>query len=442
MPLETGLEPKTVPKYIREWELYKNFCKREGWQKIPGKDQPFVITVIKQYLQWRSNRNNIRSLTGIKSKIKHCGICHGHILPTSRTDAPSPLRYQVKLITQHIGKCQRRMKKKKGLSTEIKRSLALGRIAVGILLSAYGATSLKGWTRLKKCTRHWLSMCVTMHSGAMRYKLLRKLRKGRSLRWSTIDRTYRMASDWHKMRRKGSFSVSFPSQPQYKALKYDIYSPSGQVQRQVTAATILQWHTSTRKSDGMLFSPTGERTPTRQQFQQWIRESFREILVGDPEEIESMIQAMTPHSWRAGLAGDLDREGVARRVIMKRGRWNDEKVMEQYARDALGQRLTSIRYNRVTDDSSIHKRAMNKAPPPPDISSDSSDGEVDISSTNAVNSKGNKLDTFEKNLRKRTKRTRALSTKSKRTGSKRRRRVPGETQQRTHQPTPGHHTRA
>ena len=107
-----------------------------------------------------------------------------------------------------------------------------------------------------------------------------------------------------------------------------------------------------------MFSPTGVKCPTQAEFQAWLRLSFKTLLQGPRAEVQALVNAITPHSFRAGLASDLEREGVPRRVIMKRGRWNSAKAMEQYARDGLAQRLRSCSFNKIDVDREIHVQAM------------------------------------------------------------------------------------
>ena len=71
LPLHTGLEEKSVDKYVTEWSKYTKFCVDKGLVDIPGRDCSFSMRVMRDFLDWR---NNIRSIAGIKSKLKHCGI--------------------------------------------------------------------------------------------------------------------------------------------------------------------------------------------------------------------------------------------------------------------------------------------------------------------------------------------------------------------------------
>ena len=71
----------------------------------------------------------------------------------------------------------------------------------------------------------------------------------------------------------------------------------------------------------------------------------------------ALLLAMTPHSWRAGLASDLARANVRPGVICKAGRWSSKRAMQQYIRDSLAQRLSSYAYNPIV------RRTVGKARP-------------------------------------------------------------------------------
>ena len=154
IPLGTGLEPTTVPAYLKEWKNYIKFCESRGVRRIPGRDRQWTIQGVTQYLIWRSKTNNIRSLKGIRSKIKHCALCYGFLLSTAPGEGPTELQKQVELVMNEISKRLKREAKRKGESTDPKRSLALGRVAVGMLFSAFGASSYEKFEKLESETRH------------------------------------------------------------------------------------------------------------------------------------------------------------------------------------------------------------------------------------------------------------------------------------------------
>ena len=117
-----------------------------------------------------------------------------------------------------------------------------------------------------------------------------------------------------------------------------------------TAADVLGWRVkqvgSARAS--RLFSPPGADAPRRSDLQCFMRWSFRSLLTMDRGELEALVEAMTPHGWRAGVAGDMHREGVRPKLIMRTGRWRSKRAMEQYVRDGLAQRLSQPTYRAIT----------------------------------------------------------------------------------------------
>ena len=50
MPLGTGLEEKTLAKYEKEWCMYVQFCIRNGWKRVPGRDREWSIKTVGPYL--------------------------------------------------------------------------------------------------------------------------------------------------------------------------------------------------------------------------------------------------------------------------------------------------------------------------------------------------------------------------------------------------------
>ena len=343
-----GLEPKSKKAYRDEWNLYLRFCQRSSIRRVPGRDVRWSFAVVRDYLQWRSRRVNVRTLHGIKSKLKHGGLCWGYVLPNAKGEEPAALRLQLALVHRAIGKRQARECKAAGTTTDPKRSLALGRVAIGLLFSAYGATTRAGFRKLDVATRHWLVICVAMHTGCMRFKLLKKLCKADALRWSQADQTYRLASDWRKMKRGGAFTVPFPLRPAFRAMRYSGYSRRGKRTDAFTAAHVLRWHVEERGSmRGNLFAPMGNVKVSRRSFQVWLRESFGRLLVGKKQEMAALVASITPHSFRAGMASDLERDQVPRLHIKKVGRWQSDRAMEQYARDGLAQRLRKLTFRSL-----------------------------------------------------------------------------------------------
>ena len=172
LPLGCGVEPGTAPKYVKEWELYISFVRKHFGSRVPGRDRAWRIDVVAQYLQWRSRRCNSRTLEQVKSKIKHCGLCYSHLLPTAKGEGPAIKRLQLAMVSKAIRKRLKAALKAAGKPTGPKRSLALGRVAMGMLFSAYGATSYDAFAALPMIIACWLTVCVAMGTGCMRFFLV------------------------------------------------------------------------------------------------------------------------------------------------------------------------------------------------------------------------------------------------------------------------------
>lgn len=347
LPIGYGLEPETAQKYRKEWDMYIRFCNGRGIRAVPGRDKPWKIKIVRPYLEWRALTNNARSLTQIKCMLKHCGICYNNLLPTAAMEHPACLRIQLSLITRQVGKQAKKRMAAVGKSTAPKQSLALGKIAISLLFSAYRATTRKGFKACGRKTRHWLAMCIAMHTGCMRFELMRQLRKSGSFRWSQPDQCWRAKSDWHKMKRQSNeYAVEFPQKPVHAAMVYHQFANDGSVQLSFTAAQVLRWQMDIENSEWAcdLFAPTDL---TSAGFKKWIRVSFSALLVEDQTEVRALVEAMTPHSFRAGMASDLERENVPRSRIKRIGRWHSDRAMEKYFRDGLAQRLCRIRFQSI-----------------------------------------------------------------------------------------------
>ena len=85
------------------------------------------------------------------------------------------------------------------------------------------------------------------------------------------------------------------------------------------------------------------------------------LLKGTATEVKAMVEAITPHSFRAGMASDLEREDVPRMVIKKMGRWNSARAMEQYMRDGLAQRLSKIEFWNIASKRGRIRRILKKS---------------------------------------------------------------------------------
>lgn len=75
-PIGTGLEPDSGPKYRREWRRYVDFCYDSDIRRVPGRDRDWSFKPLRRFVLFRARTNKVRSIRGILSKIKHCGLCY------------------------------------------------------------------------------------------------------------------------------------------------------------------------------------------------------------------------------------------------------------------------------------------------------------------------------------------------------------------------------
>ena len=143
--------------------------------------------------------------------------------------------------------------------------------------------------------------------------------------------------------------MPFPSEPSMPAMSYPVFDEHGKEVGSFTAADVLSWRASAVGSSRgrRLFGSRGCGAPIRGIFQSFLRESFKRLLKGPVDEVSALVSAITPHSFRAGMASDLHRMGVPVKAIMKIGRWESERAMAQYIRDGLAQRLTSAKFSSL-----------------------------------------------------------------------------------------------
>ena len=143
--------------------------------------------------------------------------------------------------------------------------------------------------------------------------------------------------------------MPFPAKPQLSPMVYPAFNEQGKRIGSFTAADVLRWQIDIEGSNKRrhIWAPMGDKKPTRIELQTFIRESFRQLLKTNDKELEALVGSMTPHSFRAGMAGDLDRAGYPISVNMRIGRWESERAAKLYIRDGLAQRIQQIRFRRI-----------------------------------------------------------------------------------------------
>ena len=122
----------------------------------------------------------------------------------------------------------------------------------------------------------------------------------------------------------------------------------------ITAADILRWHFKILQEEGeqLVFQPVKGQSPTRQNRKTWLQETLLAALPLDETDAREMVKDVTPHAWRAGLAGDLMTAEVAWNMIAMWCRWHSMRAMRMYAsRPALHTARTSKRFRLIRSQS-------------------------------------------------------------------------------------------
>ena len=231
------------------------------------------------------------------------------------------------------------------------RCAPLGRNAVSLLLSAFRVTGRSSFLRLSRQNRHHIVAMVMQHSTGMRFDhfparayLLRQF----LVNDDTGDIS--LTTDWHRYSGRRRYRLRFPMSPKRRSRWYSVYAPSGEFVTHLAAATIMSWHFAQLRAsrEQTVFAPDEEDKPSRASRQAWLRRSLRSALPTNETRAIAMIEDVTPHSFRPGLAGDLLAEGASLEEIGLECRWQGRRIVRMYAeRMSLGAARVSTRFRVI-----------------------------------------------------------------------------------------------
>jgi hypothetical protein len=278
------------------------------------------------------------------SKLKSGGVRYGYVLPTQRHEQPSVLYHLVQRMLKELMKA--RIAAVGPANSAPRRATAVGNAAIGILLSALGITSLTGLQTAGRRVGTYAAITASLHTQAMRHG---QYRSGRLTRAHLATDRHRgevvITSDWRKYPIQDSldsYQLRFPFQPAWSTQVYKVSTADGDFTGQtLTAAHVLRWYDQAfpGEPDEVLFTLDGVGGSDRQEYQKWLRQTFRAIL---PVEVpDSVIDAITPHSMRAGLVCDNNAAGIPRGDTMRQGRWASRRAFALYDRAGLATFLTT-----------------------------------------------------------------------------------------------------
>ena len=326
-----GLKPKSVKSYYVEWERYLRFVKRRGLARVPGKDVPWDLALLSDYMEWRAKTCKPATLQSCFSIMAHFGTLFGFLLPNSRDDDDSLSYRRLKNIKKQL---KLDHVERSGGAELPSRCTPLGKDDVSLLLSAFGVVDRRSFLRLPRRHRHHLFAAVMQHAQGMRY--------GHFLyRSYTIDQFmndlkrggYSLVTDWHRFEGRARFCLRFLSFPEKEWLWYELRDADGTVVDTIAAATLFTWHFDELRenNESLVFAPTPGAVTSREERTAWLRQALLAALPEDEIAARRLVEEVTPHSFRPGLAGDMRRGGSRLDDISMECRWNGLRNARMYS---------------------------------------------------------------------------------------------------------------
>ena len=331
--LPHGLAKSSLADYTKEWSKYVQFASQLG-SVIPGRDVEWDLDLLWSYLQFRATTCKPETLKQVLTKLSHFGARHQFVLATSKFDGDACAYRSVSKMKKQLAIDAREAAKEAGVAYEpVDRCTPVGYKGVGMVLSAFGLTSKAKFNALSRKDRHHVAALVMQHTGGMRFG-------GFAARNYTLDSfaidaagTIRLVTDYSRYSGLRQFSIEFAASPRFEEMWYNIFAPSGALIDSYPAATLLHWHFRRLERDGerRVFAPELGEVCSRDDRQAWIREVLLAALPISEREARAAVEEVTPHSFRAGLAGDLFRAGVSLQRIQSICRWHVPRVVRIYA---------------------------------------------------------------------------------------------------------------
>ena len=333
-----------------EWDKYTAFASRRGRSVVPGRDAPWDLLLVYDYMLWRGETCKPSTLARIFSILTHFGTANGFLLSNSRHDNDSLTYRRLKNMKKQL---VIDFSNRFGADALVpNRCTPLGKWTVALLLSAFGATDKAKFAALSRLNRHHLACNVMQHSEGMRF--------GHFLyRQYTIDDfivdgrdgTLRLTTDWHRYAGTSLYCLSFRSFPACNARWYSIRSSDGDVVDRVSAATVLNWHFDIlrRQRESAVFAPVVGVPNSRADRAAWLKSALLRAIPASEVAARQQVEEVTPHSFRPGLAGDLLRVGKRIDDIAAECRWHGVANARMYSeRPPLRSFMCSAAFNTIS----------------------------------------------------------------------------------------------
>ena len=145
-----GLKPTTVDAYFTEWSRYIHFANSRGYAIVPGRDAPWLHSLLWQYLLSRAETCKPTTVRSSISALAHFGAHSNQLLASTKFDADSVTYRRIVMMNKQIALDY---KAKFGFDPALygpNRCTPLGSRAVSMLLSAFGVVDEPSFARLNR----------------------------------------------------------------------------------------------------------------------------------------------------------------------------------------------------------------------------------------------------------------------------------------------------
>ena len=347
LALPEGLKESTVNAYASIWQRYIDFASGMS-PSVPGRDAPWDARLLWAFMQLRARTCKPQTVVQNLTALAHFSTSSGHVLPTSKFDGNA-------LLHRLISRMKRQLSLNLPIGTHAtftpERCTALGRRTVSLLLSAFQVHGRSEFRALPRGLRHHLFASVMQATAGMRFGHFIYRRYTRdSFLIDATDSSVRLLTDWHRYSGRHRYCLDFPAFPKWNAHMYTIRDTEGTVVDVIPAATLMHWHFEQLEDEAedVVFAPNGDWPPTREARQAWLRRSILEALPEQEVRARALVEDVTPHSFRSGLAGDLFREGASLWQIASACRWHSMQAVRLYAeRPCLSMTRVSMAFRTI-----------------------------------------------------------------------------------------------
>ena len=265
--------------------------------------------------------------------LAHFGPETGFVLPNSKFDGDPALRRGVERIKKQLRIDAAIEATESGTPQDVERCTPLGRDSVELILSALRVFGEEQFSRLPRTDRHHVVASMMQHTQGLRFGHFIYRNYSRAAFFEDPNGSLFMMSDWHRYPSARRFCLEFETNPAFDCQRYRVFRSDGSVATTLTTCDVLHWHFGQLRAAGeaSIFAPVISARVSRDERQSWLRTTLLRALPLYEVAARRLVGFVSPHSFRAGLAGDLFRAGASISRIGSICRWNSTKAIRIYA---------------------------------------------------------------------------------------------------------------